>query len=1005
MEIDNFATIRDAIESPKDNVIDFLIKYKGEVVDKNNFVIAENWGELVINRIYFVVSTQDGEWTYDGEYHDNKDSFDYSALPVGHSVETTKNYAKIKEVEQSPMDNTVEYIVKYKGEAVDMYNFIITENWGELNLIPYALTITTDDGEWTYDGKAHDKKDSLDYSTLPLGHTLSVVKDSYATITNVNESGKTNTIDFTITYKGETVNSSNFDITKDYGTFIIKPYNLKIVSSGETWDYDGEYHYNNNYDYVSELPEGMRIELSQNQDDWVGVKERGETKENVLAFWIVDEHSNTIDESNFKIDQTEKGKLSIKMPIDVIIKTPDGEWVYDGQPHSITEGWKVFRGELPEGCQLVVSSSTNQTDVTTGNGVDNRFIKWAILDQSGNEIWNSDMNEDEVCVKFSYGKLKITKQGGFDANGNGGGSGVGGAGDNFNGSLSKKPFGASNVTVMTIKSMQAGTVYLRGQSFGDYDGSGFGTPEIYTGSTNELYFTANALNNVYTKTNLITITNQISQKYYLPYYTISPTAIGNDVYISELLSSETYDVNTLMYDYLSSTYSIPLNTNAAEIEYRSFVERNYLNIDTNLQNELKKLTNGMGFTSSTDASNIAKMASYIQGAATYNMDFAEFPEGEDVVLYFLTEGKEGVCQHFAAAATMLFRAYGIPARYTVGYSVYANREKVTDVKASNAHAWVEIYVNGLGWVQVEVTGGGNIEPPTQEKPTLSIKTTSKYKKYDGTALSNEKGFELVSGVLYTGDRLELDETKPYATITEIGKIKNTLTVKVVNADGEDVSSQYNIICEEKNIGTLWVYKAQIIVGTENLSKEYDGKPLGSDISGITYLDSSMNSANSPIWIDARSDALDSGHRVKIKGTNTTITNKASTSNAIPFVVVDAAGNEIVDDTYYYKAASYGKLEITSRAIEISSATREITYNPSNLITLKGEFADLSVTSATGLADGDYIDKADMTAEPISKPGVSENLFSNVVIKNQKGEDVTSNYKLTFKYGSLIILKP
>ena len=34
----------------------------------------------------------------------------------------------------------------------------------------------------------------------------------------------------------------------------------------------------------------------------------------------------------------------------------------------------------------------------------------------------------------------------------------------------------------------------------------------------------------------------------------------------------------------------------------------------------------------------------------------------DVVVAFLTKYKEGICQHYASAATLLFRELGIPAR-------------------------------------------------------------------------------------------------------------------------------------------------------------------------------------------------------------------------------------------------------------------------------------------------------------------------------------------------------
>lgn len=45
------------------------------------------------------------------------------------------------------------------------------------------------------------------------------------------------------------------------------------------------------------------------------------------------------------------------------------------------------------------------------------------------------------------------------------------------------------------------------------------------------------------------------------------------------------------------------------------------------------------------------------------------PVRKDFVSYFLQEQKEGYCAHFASAATLLLRSYGIPARYVEGYAV------------------------------------------------------------------------------------------------------------------------------------------------------------------------------------------------------------------------------------------------------------------------------------------------------------------------------------------------
>ena len=62
--------------------------------------------------------------------------------------------------------------------------------------------------------------------------------------------------------------------------------------------------------------------------------------------------------------------------------------------------------------------------------------------------------------------------------------------------------------------------------------------------------------------------------------------------------------------------------------------------------------------------------------------------------------------HYATVATMMFRYYGIPARYVEGYlitpqDIQENPDGTIQVKQSAAHAWTEIYVDGVGFVPVE----------------------------------------------------------------------------------------------------------------------------------------------------------------------------------------------------------------------------------------------------------------------------------------------------------------
>ena len=113
---------------------------------------------------------------------------------------------------------------------------------------------------------------------------------------------------------------------------------------------------------------------------------------------------------------------------------------------------------------------------------------------------------------------------------------------------------------------------------------------------------------------------------------------------------------------------------------------------------------------------------------SYSLNLSDIPEGEDAVEYFLSKNREGYCMHFASAGALVLRECGIPARYASGYIVKAKDFKknadggyTASVKDRNAHAWVEIYLDGIGWVPIEMTPGfgtkeSKLPTETKDKP-------------------------------------------------------------------------------------------------------------------------------------------------------------------------------------------------------------------------------------------------------------------------------------------------
>jgi len=73
---------------------------------------------------------------------------------------------------------------------------------------------------------------------------------------------------------------------------------------------------------------------------------------------------------------------------------------------------------------------------------------------------------------------------------------------------------------------------------------------------------------------------------------------------------------------------------------------------------------------------------------------------------FVTRTRAGYCQHFAGAMAAMLRMLGIPARVAVGFTSGTRGEDGTWIVTDHeAHAWVEVWFRGLGWVPFDPTPG------------------------------------------------------------------------------------------------------------------------------------------------------------------------------------------------------------------------------------------------------------------------------------------------------------
>ena len=129
-----------------------------------------------------------------------------------------------------------------------------------------------------------------------------------------------------------------------------------------------------------------------------------------------------------------------------------------------------------------------------------------------------------------------------------------------------------------------------------------------------------------------------------------------------------------------------------------------LTIHKNYRSVLIKLANELDLNLKTPIEAIRTIEQFFRNNFSYSLEQYRRMKGKNRFEDFLYHRREGHCEYFATATTLLLRAAGIPARYTVGYSVqeYSPLENQYVARARDAHSWVIAYVDDK-WITLDTT--------------------------------------------------------------------------------------------------------------------------------------------------------------------------------------------------------------------------------------------------------------------------------------------------------------
>lgn len=254
--------------------------------------------------------------------------------------------------------------------------------------------------------------------------------------------------------------------------------------------------------------------------------------------------------------------------------------------------------------------------------------------------------------------------------------------------------------------------YLRGLSLGVYDDNRWSAiPQeafLEGGFDPEVLMTVPAPPNASVTVKAVTPTLMLYTPYNMTQLPVQGTPV-DDAYVDNTTRTADYTVE----------YSIGKHVSPSTFQgkYKDYVNHNYTSVPEDIRGVLESIVSREGLNLSASPTEAAAgVANYLQNLAVYDLNTPAVPDGEDFVVHFLTESKQGYCIHFASAAAMLLRVLDIPSRYVTGYSVSGSPGVTTTVTTDEAHAWVEYYVNGIGWLPLDPTPAAE-NPAQPNDPT------------------------------------------------------------------------------------------------------------------------------------------------------------------------------------------------------------------------------------------------------------------------------------------------
>jgi transglutaminase-like putative cysteine protease len=177
----------------------------------------------------------------------------------------------------------------------------------------------------------------------------------------------------------------------------------------------------------------------------------------------------------------------------------------------------------------------------------------------------------------------------------------------------------------------------------------------------------------------------------------------------------------------------------------------YLELYPNIDERIAELALSVVRGGSSGFQKAVLLEQHLRENYAYTLDTAIHSQGRTPLVEFLFETQYGHCEYFATAMAIMLRTLGIPSRVVNGFSA-TDINPLTgfiEVRGTDAHAWTEAYIDGVGWMPFEPTAYYQL-PQEKQETELTYEQVNNYVDRQVEILrQQEGGFSLQSLLLST----------------------------------------------------------------------------------------------------------------------------------------------------------------------------------------------------------------------------------------------------------------